>query len=1533
MKLIPINLKPNEGELYVYIDENYNDNLPLPQQKNNLWLINILKPTSYFGGCSLNISDRDNGELTRWEVHLPNTIIELGSESLNSGLYNSINLPDSLVDISSSLGGSSITNINIPTKYLFKLDNNCFSECSELPEITIPEGIEIIRADAFYKNRGLSKINFSSTIRIFEEQTWTWTKGYGEWTEYIPIPWIGNLPNENLIYLGKDDYILFKAKSDPNDPKTKTIEVKKGTRIIAANAFSGNTYVTEIKLPETITHINSRAFEGCTNLKTITIPKDLVYLGYKVFSGTGLTFTDEGNSRYLVDKEGNYYLVDLISDNTEITEFYINKNTKIISSYLSTEKGGDWKNIKNVLLNLKKIGCNPSDTVGVEEKKDLYIGDFSFCGVSDLTDISDLYKYFNIKYIGEGAFMNTGISTIELPEGLDLSRSMNVFSRSAENLLVVDEISINSKLPVGTYTDGLFRGYEFTKVTLNESAELAFGCLSNCTIDDLYVKKTKLIDGFLGNSVFFRCNVKNITFSGSDETHHLQKLGKFLFYENSTLETVIFNSDNCNDLTVIDEGAFYNCRKLTTVYFPGNIERIENKAFYGCSSLVDINKIDDDDTNYLPQNLKYIGEECFKNCSSLENITIPAGINEIGDLAFSGCSSLTEISIPEGVIKIPRGCFENCSSLTKIYIPDTVIEIEGDAFKGCTNLTDIYVSGEVTWYNINFKNEYSNPIGEKSSLYINGKLITSVEIPSTVIKVNNFLFNKYKKLTSLTLHNNIISIGEYSLSETGLTTLTLSSQTQEIKEGAFKDCISLIYVKGDNLSIIGPYAFYNCKELMSSFSEDLSGENLKYIGNSAFKGCVKFNKGKINFGANLERIGAKAFEGVALTEINLRNSKKLSRISESTFYNCTELKTVSLPDNLIEIKSNAFKECTGITTISFPTKLSEIGKEAFMGCSSLTEIKLNGKVKLRRSCFKGCSKADLDENSINNIVYIEPNALHNTKWYNEKYPGFIIINNGLYNYKGTTGGTLNLSSLENVHYICNEAFKDFTSTSEVSEVILPPNLKLIGTSAFEGCTKLQTIKNLYKVSIIGDRAFYGCTGLTEIILSNPEDNSSNITHIGYSAFEKCGGDYGLSEDILLGKNIEHISSRAFFDIKFRSSFNSHYNIFNHTGISGFRKEYQGLLDEIIKLKFIGDYAFSGTYIYEDLFKFAKNLEHIGEGAFDNSTVIQPATVWNGLSLPIPPGIKATMDELLENPQYDYDENTVLGRAMLKLPNSIKYIGNRAFMNMGVQFLSDTNKITSHSNQNYIYFDFSSFKFIPKLGGNEVWDINKSVPVWSAFPLEWKIIIPPHNIAEEWINNPYWREYDFLFIKPQNKIDDGENSEYYFKKNIIETGDNPSEYTNKVNTETFSLLFDGFTNDLTGETFDIYSYSKEFIANIDKDTYNGHPLYFYTRIYKLNKYEKLTFKKENGEIIWDSFRYLVFREKIVIETGGNDESEGESITTSITTPRPGGYYSVVRDPKWGIQFIPAPPGYKSIRLVREFGNNGEIDGHKLIIEKY
>ena len=187
-------------------------------------------------------------------------------------------------------------------------------------------------------------------------------------------------------------------------------------------------------------------------------------------------------------------------------------------------------------------------------------------------------------------------------------------------------------------------------------------------------------------------------YTGNDDIDALQNPSKVTLdyiYHKITFMLPIFTHDHNsdfhitipNDITKINEGAFFNYTNLTSITIPDSVTEIGEGAFESCRNLASIN---------IPNSVTKIGMGAFALCTSLTSITIPNSVTVIGRSAFAYCTSLTSINIPGSVTKIGSGAFTGCTSLTSITIPKSVTEIGAFAFAGCSSLTSITIPHGVT---------------------------------------------------------------------------------------------------------------------------------------------------------------------------------------------------------------------------------------------------------------------------------------------------------------------------------------------------------------------------------------------------------------------------------------------------------------------------------------------------------------------------------------------------------------------------------------------------------------------------------------------------------------------------------------------------------------------------------------------------------------------------------------------------------------------------------------------------------------------
>ena len=158
-------------------------------------------------------------------------------------------------------------------------------------------------------------------------------------------------------------------------------------------------------------------------------------------------------------------------------------------------------------------------------------------------------------------------------------------------------------------------------------------------------------------------------------------IGFGAFYACRNLETVSFPGS----LTEIGDGAFSNCISLDHVEIPDSVYLIGWGAFKGCSGLTAI---------HLPTELREISAGVLEDCVQLKSLTIPENVELIMWSSFSCCKSLTEITIPAKITEIMDNAFAECAGLTEVTIPSSVVKMGDGVFHDCTDLEKVYIPRE-----------------------------------------------------------------------------------------------------------------------------------------------------------------------------------------------------------------------------------------------------------------------------------------------------------------------------------------------------------------------------------------------------------------------------------------------------------------------------------------------------------------------------------------------------------------------------------------------------------------------------------------------------------------------------------------------------------------------------------------------------------------------------------------------------------------------------------------------------------------------
>ena len=80
------------------------------------------------------------------------------------------------------------------------------------------------------------------------------------------------------------------------------------------------------------------------------------------------------------------------------------------------------------------------------------------------------------------------------------------------------------------------------------------------------------------------------------------------------------------------------------------------------------------------------------------------------------------------------------------------------------------------------------------------------------------------------------------------------------------------------------------------------------------------------------------------------------RIGSYTFYRCSSLTSINIPEGVTNIGGYGFRNCTSLKSIYLPEGITTINQATFYGCSSLTSINIpEGVTNIGHHAFNNCS--------------------------------------------------------------------------------------------------------------------------------------------------------------------------------------------------------------------------------------------------------------------------------------------------------------------------------------------------------------------------------------------------------------------------------------------------------------------------------------------------------------------------------------------------------------------------------------------------
>ena len=371
----------------------------------------------------------------------------------------------------------------------------------------------------------------------------------------------------------------------------------------------------------------------------------------------------------------------------------------------------------------------------------------------------------------------------------------------------------------------------------------------------------------------------------------------------SKINSVTF--DAANQVTNLENSLFNNASGFTSITLPSNLVTIGGSTFFN----TDLTSI------IVPNSVTSIGDRAFEG-----NPLTLAVINNgtIGDYAFANITTLTSLTLNSGVTSIGQQTFNNLG-ITTVTIPSTVTSMGNAAFGFNDAITSAIINSTV--------------IG--ITAFYNSPLLSTITLSNNLLSIGNSAFIT-TGLTSITIPNTVTSLGTSSFEDTSLSSIVFDSVSQitDIPQECFKDSWENTRTV-TTLTLPEAVQTFGIQSFQQAGIQTLSIPNTTTtIGNEAFVG-----QRYTTFAGTDPALDWTDAVRRGLDTLTFDATSVLTTIGNGAFQ-FNALTSVTIPASVTSIGQDAFSY-NNLTSVILPATVTTVGTDSFSNNPNLTDVTIN----------------------------------------------------------------------------------------------------------------------------------------------------------------------------------------------------------------------------------------------------------------------------------------------------------------------------------------------------------------------------------------------------------------------------------------------------------------------------------------------------------------------------------------------------------------------------------------------------------------